>query len=132
EILKSRTLAYNAAEILGLDYALGTPELNGFRKKFSVQPVQGTDFIRITYQSEDPLFAMQAVNALVDAFIESSLVKSREEARAARDFIEDQLVTLEAKLKDVENRLSEFKGTERSEEHTSELQSRENLVCRLL
>ena len=113
EILKSRTLAYNAAEILGLDYALGTPELNGFRKKFSVQPVQGTDFIRITYQSEDPLFAMQAVNALVDAFIESSLVKSREEARAARDFIEDQLVTLEAKLKDVENRLSEFKGTEK-------------------
>src|SRR5690606_41609272 len=31
-----------------------------------------------------------------------------------------------------EARLREFEGVLRSEEHTSELQSRENLVCRLL
>src|SRR2546430_13420192 len=33
---------------------------------------------------------------------------------------------------DTEDRLSELKQTQRSEEHTSELQSQSNLVCRLL
>ncbi|MDD2431551.1 MAG: GNVR domain-containing protein [Firmicutes bacterium] len=113
EILKSRTLSYNTAQLLSLDFELGTEDLNSFRKSFSVQPVQGTDFIRITYQSEDPVFAKNAVNALVDAFIESSLLYNREEARSARDFIEQQLSTLEETLSSAENSLSEFKGAEK-------------------
>src|SRR5690606_33678552 len=38
----------------------------------------------------------------------------------------------EISIKDLTETIAELVGFERSEEHTSELQSRENLVCRLL
>src|SRR5690606_42158446 len=39
---------------------------------------------------------------------------------------------LAGELSDLQDKLPPFSMQERSEEHTSELQSRENLVCRLL
>lgn len=113
EVLKSRSLAYSAANLLDLDYPLGSPELGRFRAGYSVQPVQGTDFIRITYQSTDPVFAKDAVNALVNAFVETTLTYNREEARSARNFIEMQLDTMEENLGNAEERLGAFKANER-------------------
>jgi len=113
EILKSRSLAFAASKNLGLDYAIGSSELARFRAAFSIQPVQGTDFIRISYQSKEPAFARDAVNALVDAFVETTLLYNREEARSARNFIEEQLATMTENLRISEERLREFKEKER-------------------
>ncbi len=113
EILKSRSLAFAASKNLGLDYPLGSAKLNVFRAGYSIQPVQGTDFIRISYQSKEPAFARDAVNALVDAFVETTLLYNREEARSARNFIEDQLVNMTETLRISEERLRQFKEKER-------------------
>ena len=113
EILKSRSLAFAASKNLGLDYAIGSSELARFRAAFSIQPVQGTDFIRISYQSKEPAFARDAINALVDAFVETTLLYNREEARSARNFIEEQLATMTENLRISEERLREFKEKER-------------------
>src|SRR5690606_40980986 len=48
-----------------------------------------------------------------------------------RDKTQEFKEKLRASRADIDQRITELK-TERSEEHTSELQSRENLVCRLL
>lgn len=113
EILKSRSLAYSAADLLNLKYELGSTDLESFRAGFTIQPVQNTDFIRIAYQSKDPVFARDAVNALVDAFVDTTLQFNREEARSARNFIEEQLANMEENLSSSEESLREFKAHEK-------------------
>ncbi len=113
EILKSRSLVYSAANLLNLDYELGSIQLETFRSGFSIQPLQNTDFIRITYQSKDPVFARDAVNSLVNAFVDTTLQYNREEARSARNFIEEQLATMEENLTTSEESLRAFKAQEK-------------------
>ncbi|HHY19313.1 MAG TPA: hypothetical protein GX522_05390 [Firmicutes bacterium] len=113
EILKSRSLIHSTSKMLNLDYDLGSPELAKFGSNFTIQPIQGTDFIRISYQSKDPVLARDAVNALVNSFVETTLVFNREEARSARNFIEEQLSTIEENLSISEESLKEFKSEER-------------------
>src|SRR5690349_23831519 len=48
------------------------------------------------------------------------------------DACADELATFAARARELDIRLSSHPGQYRSEEHTSELQSRRELVCRLL
>src|SRR5256885_7706585 len=50
----------------------------------------------------------------------------------ARDFLQKQLARVRVKLEDSERKSVQYAEQQRSEEHTSELQSPCNLVCRLL
>src|SRR5690606_40393151 len=59
--------------------------------------------------------------------LKGALTQEQADARLA-----EWLKEKEAKVKKKAEKLAESKAAERSEEHTSELQSRENLVCRLL
>src|SRR5690606_16123191 len=63
-----------------------------------------------------------------------------EKIRVELDDLEDSIVKRKNMIKDAQAAIKKYEGQlnevknnrERSEEHTSELQSRENLVCRLL
>src|SRR5690606_42033118 len=57
-------------------------------------------------------------------------VKDNEFMDAAEKVKDPEAIKEEVKQKVVKKAVNHFAGRERSEEHTSELQSRENLVCR--
>src|SRR5690606_39304416 len=58
--------------------------------------------------------------------IQMELDRESEEIKRVKD------VKLQFKLKNISDKMIVYRFPSRSEEHTSELQSRENLVCRLL
>ncbi len=113
EVLKSRTLALRAAEMMGRHYDPNSAELAAFRNSIAIQLVSGTDAIRIKVQSPDRNEARDIANTLVEAFIEHNQEVNTEEARSARFFIEDQLKGVEADLRKAEDELRSFKEKEK-------------------
>lgn len=112
QILQSRTLAQRTAERLGYNYAEDSPELNEFRKAISVQPIQGTEAIRITVRDTDPVRAADIANAVVVTFQEMNREINREEVSNARVFIEEQLEMIDKQLQAAELALREFQETQ--------------------
>lgn len=109
ELLRSRTVAERAAAALGYEWDVHSSDFEGFRKSISVQPVTGTDTIRISVQNEDPHEAARVANALANAFIEFSRDMNRTEATNARLFIEEQLGVVEQQLRDAELALQTYR-----------------------
>ncbi|HEY9398187.1 MAG TPA: XrtA system polysaccharide chain length determinant [Burkholderiales bacterium] len=63
----------------------------------------------ITYRDTNPAEAKRVVQALLSLFVESGIGDKRKGSDTARRFIDDQIQTYEAKLKEAENRVKEFK-----------------------
>lgn len=112
QILQSRTLAKQTADRLGLDYPDGSPELRELQSAISVQPIQGTEAIRITVRDPEAQRAAEIANAVVASFQEMNREMNREEASSARAFIEEQLETVDEQLQAAEIALREFQETE--------------------
>lgn len=105
EIFRSRTLALETARRLGYDWDEYTPEFRAFRSGISVSPVSGANMIRISVQGPDPREAALVANALVESFVERSRSMNSRDIRAAREFVEEQLVRFQADLEAAEEAL---------------------------
>ncbi|MCM8780521.1 MAG: polysaccharide biosynthesis tyrosine autokinase [Candidatus Omnitrophica bacterium] len=70
--------------------------------------IANTNMIRITATSNDPKKATDLANNIAEAYIEENLLEKTKQARHARQFIEEQLTTLETRLKDTEESLRRF------------------------
>ncbi len=84
-----------------------TPEY--LLENFKVKPVTGTDVLQISYESDDPEYAMSIVNAVINEYIAGNISANREEAVAARRFIDSQLPQNEAAVLKAEMDLRQFK-----------------------
>lgn len=62
-----------------------------------------------SYRDTDPVRARTVVENLVALFVESDLGAKARDTESARDFIDQQIRTYEARLIEAENRLKEFK-----------------------
>lgn len=62
-----------------------------------------------TYRDFEPARARLVVEKLVSLFVESDLGAKAKDAQSARDFIDQQIKTYEARLGEAENRLKDFK-----------------------
>ncbi len=113
EILRSRTLAIRAMKSLGYDYDVYSSEFAAFRKSISVQPITGTDNIRISVQGEDSKDVAKIANAMVYSFIEFTREMNQEQAKNARYFIEEQLSMITADLVEAETMLQNYRQEER-------------------
>ncbi len=78
-------------------------------ENFKVKPVTGTDVLQISYESDDPEYAMSIVNAVINEYIAGNISANREEAVAARRFIDSQLPQNEAAVLKAEMELRQFK-----------------------
>ncbi len=108
-LFRSRTLALRTAQRLGFDYDVHSSEFSAFRNRISVQPSSGSDLVRISVQHEDPAMAERIANTLVEAFIEESQRLNSLDVRAAREFIQAQLVQFEVDLEQAEENLVRYK-----------------------
>ena len=96
-------------------------DIDKITKKLSIQPIQGTDIIKISMQSNDPKAAEEFVNNLVDVFITATRDANRLDLRTAREFLTEQLQLVAANLEAAEERLREYKERERILEPSEEI-----------
>lgn len=120
QVLQSRSLAERTAQRIGYRYDVYSPEFRAFRDSISVRPVSNTDAIQISVTGPDPVWAAQVANAHADSFAEFMQEMNRQEAAAARVFLEEQQAIMEQQLRDAEDRLQAFRERERAVAPTEE------------
>ncbi|MEM9220550.1 MAG: polysaccharide biosynthesis tyrosine autokinase [Cyanobacteria bacterium P01_F01_bin.150] len=78
-------------------------------ENINVNTLLGTEVLQISYASDDPEEAAAVVNQVIEAYQNQNIANNREEAAAARRFIEEQLPTIEVEVSRVESLLRQFK-----------------------
>jgi capsular exopolysaccharide synthesis family protein len=110
EIVKSMPVmekALMAAQVTNQDVINLEPE--DLFKKTKVKAVPGTEILQISASSSEPAAAAAIVNGVIWAYKELNIQSNKEEAAAARRFIEQQLPRVEEKVLAAESALSRFK-----------------------
>lgn len=111
EILSSRPIVEKIIQELDLRDDEGElVSYSSFVGPLKVKTVTGTDILKISYESPDPELATSVVNTAIDIYKEQDKLSNRTEAAAARTFITEQLPQIEARVKEAEARLREFKN----------------------
>lgn len=80
-----------------------------FKRRLNTSVIGGTDVVEVSYRSEDPQQASKIVNALMDLYIQTQIKGNQSEPAAAREFLDKELPTIEAKVRDVESQISSFR-----------------------
>lgn len=98
----------------GLDAQTNTPQerdslVDGLMKSIRLSSLGRDNLFTISYRHSDPAQAEKVVASMVAMFLESSAGDKREDADAARRFIEEQIKIYEQRLDEAENRLKEFR-----------------------
>ncbi|MEM9007959.1 MAG: polysaccharide biosynthesis tyrosine autokinase [Cyanobacteria bacterium P01_F01_bin.86] len=110
ELVRSLPVMRSTVEALDLKNDNGDPvKPSSLLRKVSVKPVTGTDVLLISVESEDAEEAALIVNQVIESYREQNIADNREEAAAARQFIEEQLPATEAEVQVVEAELRRFK-----------------------
>ncbi|MGL5880986.1 MAG: GumC family protein, partial [Xenococcaceae cyanobacterium] len=80
-----------------------------FVKQLSVSDVKGTDILKINYKHSNSKVSADVVNTLMDVYQHKNIEINREEAVSARKFVEKQLPKAEARTRQAEVMVREFK-----------------------
>lgn len=104
------------------DITLGDDELeaeirreivSNFRNSLVVEPLFGTLLVNISFTSHNPQLAADIVNAVADVYIESYLEARLVVAKKATSWLSERLGELRQNLQDSEERLQEYRETEK-------------------
>lgn len=131
ELLKSRTVMTRALQQLAWPDVNPQQDAPKYQQAVTVQPVQGTDHIRVRVRLPDPARAQALADALVEQFSEFNREMSRQETRWALQFIQQQLAQVSERLRDSENALLRYKQRERLVEPTQEAKARIDKLAEL-
>ncbi|TBR19062.1 polysaccharide biosynthesis tyrosine autokinase [bacterium] len=80
----------------------------GLQSGIETERIGGTNMIRITATAATPKEAMDLANITAQVYIEESLLEKAKEARHARQFIEEQLVSSDKRLREAEDALGKL------------------------
>lgn len=97
-----------------LDLGVSTPEqrealISQLSKDLRIGAAQRSNLFTLSYADTRPERAQRVVQSLLSLFVESGLGSKRQDADAARRFIEEQIRSYEQKLTEAENRVKEFR-----------------------
>ena len=81
---------------------------NNFRGGLSVEPIGGSELVRINYDSPDPEFSKRAANSIAEAFVAQNLERRFDSNSYAKGYLEDRLQELKLKLEESERKLVDF------------------------
>lgn len=109
QIMKSRTILEQVATLMGQPDL----DLKVLEKKITIQPIQGSDVLKISMQSPDPEEAQNFVNILTSVFINWNRLYQQEDRRSARLFIEAQLESVSENLRIAEEELRAYREREK-------------------
>jgi len=78
------------------------------RSKIDTERIKDTNMIQITATSSQAQEVTDLANIVAEVYIEENLLEKAKQARHAREFIEEQLATIEDRLRQTEERLRIF------------------------
>ncbi len=114
--LLSRPNLEKLTRMTDLDLVATTPGemeelLDDLGSDIRISSTRENDLYTISYQDSDPQVAKRVVQSLLTIFVESTLGERRAETDTAQEFVEGQIKGYEAKLREAEVRLADFKRT---------------------
>ncbi len=111
EMIRSRPILELTAKALSYKMSDMSDDISilSLEKGIEVDTIPGTDILKISYQSLEPIVAAAVVNTLIEVYIEKNIQNNRVEVVAAREFIESQLPKTAAAVREAEQKLSLFK-----------------------
>lgn len=84
--------------------------IKGLQGAITTRKIENTNIIEITARGADPKEVMDLANIVASAYVEQNLAEKTKQARAAKQFIEDQLAQLEDRLRKAEESLRAYGG----------------------
>jgi len=102
--------------------------VSAFIGHVDVQPIRGSRLVNITFQARDPNFAAQAVNALVDEYVDQNLQIKIEASQNMLQWLENEIDKQQKKMQESEQALTEY----RSRENALSLDDKQNIVSQRL
>ncbi|MDR7603840.1 MAG: polysaccharide biosynthesis tyrosine autokinase [Armatimonadota bacterium] len=111
EVARSRSVAERAVRLLGPAPDEAGDPVERLQRELRVTRVRGADMIRIEVTHRVPEQAARRAQAVTDAFLAFLLEGRRTQARATREFIEQQLAKVSRDLRSAEDALLRFKLT---------------------
>jgi polysaccharide biosynthesis transport protein len=82
--------------------------LREFQDRLSVDPVRRSRLVQVSFESQDPNVAAQAVNALAASYIQGNLESRWQEAQKASEWLSQQLESFKSKLEKSEDDLQQY------------------------
>ncbi len=114
EIIRSQPVIQKTIDTLELKNKKGQPlAFEEFAKNLKVSGVKGTDILQISYRSPDKKMAAAIVDSLIKNYLENDIRANRAEVVSAREFISKELPEVEAKVRQAEVSLRQFKELNR-------------------
>lgn len=114
EIIRSQPVIQKTIDTLELKNKKGQPlAFEEFSKNLKVSGVKGTDILQISYRSSDKKMAATVVDSLIKNYLENDIRANRAEVVSAREFISKELPEVEAKVRQAEVSLRQFKEKNR-------------------
>jgi polysaccharide biosynthesis transport protein len=86
--------------------------IESFLKHLTVEPVRNSKLVKLHYDLPDPRLAARIANALAQSFIHLNLERRFEAASYAKNFLEQRLAQVRARLEDSEQKLVGFTRTQ--------------------
>ena len=74
----------------------------------SISPVRGTQIVQITYESTDPVMAMQAANLLCKTYIDTQSQSRSQTSKESSQWLSDRVEKLRAELAASQQRLNDY------------------------
>ncbi len=109
EVARSRSVAERAARRLGYSGDEFEEAVVRLQRDLKVSRVRGADMIRVEVTDPRPEEAARRAQAVTDAFLSFLLEGRRTQAKATREFIEQQLAKVSRDLRAAEDALLRFK-----------------------
>lgn len=91
------------------DTEVNSPWIGAYLGALSVEPVLGTNLVKVGFSSPNPQLAARVANAHVEAFVERGIELRKQEARAAEKFLKGKLAELRSKLENSEVALNDYR-----------------------
>jgi polysaccharide biosynthesis transport protein len=98
--------------------------VSGFISRVSVEPVRGSHLVDVSFVSEDPKFAAQGVNALIDEYVNQNLELKLQSTQGMLDWLDKELETQQKRVEESERGLAEY----REKENALSLDDKQNII----
>jgi polysaccharide biosynthesis transport protein len=98
--------------------------VGSFVGRVDVVPVRGSHLVDVTFISEEPKFAADAVNALIDEYVAENLEIKLRSTQGMLDWLDNELANQQKRVEESERALAEY----REKENALSLDDKQNIV----
>jgi len=102
--------------------------VSSFVGRVEVTPIRGSRLVDVSFLARDPKFAADAVNALVDEYVEQNLQVRVEASRNMLDWLAKEIEKQQRKMQDSDQALSDY----RDRQNALSLDDKQNIVTQRL